>query len=94
MQVLLWQNTKIKQNKIEQKYTKNNKRTRKSLVLFVLDLLYGQASLHILAKTKTHPSNPANTAPKPCLHYSINFLTKSNNPCLQPSQSLAKAGII
>ena len=58
MQVLLWQNTKIKQNKIELKYTENNKRTRKSLVLFVLDLLYGQASLHILAKTKTHPSNP------------------------------------
>jgi hypothetical protein len=82
MQVLLWQNTKIKQNKIEQKYTKNNKGQEISLVLFVLDLLYGQASLHILAKTKTHPSNPANPSQKPFLNYSMNFLTKSNNPCL------------
>lgn len=34
MQVLLWQNTKIKQNKIEQKYTENNKKDKKNLLSF------------------------------------------------------------
>ena len=46
------------------------------------------------AKTSVHLISPANPSQKLVLGCSVNFLTKSNNPCLRPSLSLAKAGII